>query len=97
MSLSGSVRPSYSWFVLSLPFLASAAHGDTLIVRLGDLTLRPYVLLQLDEGSTFGQTRGGGQRPAGAVAQDGDRRARCRPNVVQHMAQLLYLPIGLSR
>jgi hypothetical protein len=25
------------------------------------LTLRPYLLLQLDEGGTFGQTRGGGQ------------------------------------
>ena len=49
------------WLVLSLPFLASAAYGDTLIVRLGDLTLHPYVLLQLDEGGTFGQTRGGGQ------------------------------------
>jgi phosphate-selective porin OprO and OprP len=49
------------WLVLSLPFLASAAYGDTLTVRLGDLTLRPYVLLQLDEGGTLGQTRGGGQ------------------------------------
>jgi phosphate-selective porin OprO/OprP len=49
------------WFVLSLPFLAFPAYGQTPTVRLGDLTLSPYLLLQLDEGGTFGQTRGGGQ------------------------------------
>ena len=35
-------------------------------------------------------------RSAGAVAEDGDRRRR-RPKVVQHVAQLLHLPIGLGR
>jgi phosphate-selective porin OprO and OprP len=49
------------WLVQILLLLASAAYGDTPSVRLGDLTLNPYVLLQLDEGGTFGQTRGGGQ------------------------------------
>src|ERR1700730_16676781 len=49
------------WLVQTLAFLASAAYGDTPSVRLGDLTLQPYLLLQLDEGGTFGQTRGGGQ------------------------------------
>ena len=49
------------WLILSQPFFASAAYGDALTVQLGDLILRPYVLLQLDEGGTFGQTRGGGQ------------------------------------
>jgi phosphate-selective porin OprO and OprP len=49
------------WLVLSQPFFASAVYGDALTVQLGDLTLRPYVLLQLDEGGTFGQTHGEGQ------------------------------------
>ena len=37
------------------------AHGETPAVRLGDLTLKPYVLVQLDEGGTFDQSRRGGQ------------------------------------
>jgi hypothetical protein len=45
--------------VPTLPFLASAAYGDTPTLRLGDLTLQPYLLLQLDEGGTFGQTAAG--------------------------------------
>lgn len=49
------------WLVQTLPFLASAAYGDTPSLKLGDLTLQPYLLLQLDEGGTFGQTRDGGQ------------------------------------
>ena len=48
-------------------------------------------------GCTDARRLSQGSRPLGAVAQDGDRRARCRPKVVQHTAQLLYLPIGLSR
>ena len=47
-------------------------------------------------GCTDARRLSQGSRPLGAVAQDGDRRARCRPKVVQHTAQLLYLPIGLS-
>src|ERR1700683_59463 len=38
-----------------------------------------------------------GSRPIGAIAQDGSRRARCRPEVMQHAAQLLCLPIRLGR
>ena len=38
-----------------------------------------------------------GSRPIGAIAQDGGRRARCRPEVMQHAAQLLCLPIRLGR
>src|SRR5271165_6469246 len=38
-----------------------------------------------------------GTRTVGAVAQDGDRRVRCRPKVKHHPAQLLRLPIGLGR
>jgi hypothetical protein len=51
------------WLVLSLSLslFAFATYGQTLSVRLGDLTLRPYLLLQLDQGGTFGQTRDGGQ------------------------------------
>jgi phosphate-selective porin OprO and OprP len=49
------------WLVQTLLLFASAAYGDTPSVRLGDLTLDPYLLLQLDQGGTFGQTRGGGQ------------------------------------
>jgi phosphate-selective porin OprO and OprP len=49
------------WLVLSVAFLAFPTYGQTLSVRLGDLTLRPYLLLQLDQGGTFGQTRDGGQ------------------------------------
>jgi len=37
-----------------------------------------------------------GPRPVGAVTQDSDRRARCRPNVMQHAAQLLCLAISLG-
>jgi len=36
-------------------------------------------------------------RSAGAVAEDGDRRRRRRPKIIQHVAQLLRLPIGLGR
>src|SRR5208337_2532728 len=35
--------------------------------------------------------------PIGAVAQDGDRCARCGTKAMQHAAQLLLLPIGLGR
>lgn len=38
-----------------------------------------------------------GSRPIGAIAQDGGRRARCRPEVMQRAAQLLCLPIRLGR
>jgi hypothetical protein len=38
-----------------------------------------------------------GSRPIGAIAQDGGRRARCRPEVMRHAAQLLCLPIRLGR
>ena len=36
-------------------------------------------------------------RPVGTVAQDGDRRVRRGPKVMQHAAQLLHLPIYLGR
>ena len=36
-------------------------------------------------------------RSAGAVAEDGHWRRLRRPKVVQHVAQLLHLPIGLGR
>ena len=35
--------------------------------------------------------------PIGAVAQDGDRRARCATKALQHATQLLLLPISLGR
>src|SRR5271165_5521583 len=38
-----------------------------------------------------------GARSVGTVAQDGDRRRRCRTQVVQHAAQLLCLVVGLGR
>ena len=39
----------------------AAGHADTPGVRVGPLDLKPYLLLQLDEGGTFDQTQGGGQ------------------------------------
>ncbi len=35
--------------------------ADKLTVRVGELSLKPYALLQLDEGGTFNQSRRGGQ------------------------------------
>src|ERR1700724_3166451 len=36
-------------------------------------------------------------RPVGAIAEDGELRARCCAKAMQHAAQLLGLPIGLDR
>jgi phosphate-selective porin OprO/OprP len=48
--------------LLFLSFLLpTLARAQTPSVRVGELTVKPYVLLQLDEGGTFGQSRGGGQ------------------------------------
>ncbi len=41
--------------------LSAAARGETPNVRLGIVELKPYVLLQLDQGGTFAQSRRGGQ------------------------------------
>ena len=47
--------------LLLVGLFPALAHGETPAVRLGDLTLKPYVLVQLDEGGTFDQSRRGGQ------------------------------------
>ncbi len=39
----------------------AAAHAETPGVRVGPIDLKPYLLLQLDEGGTFNQNRDGGQ------------------------------------
>lgn len=53
--------PAALRLALILGCLAHPARGETPGVRLGSLDLKPYVLLQLDEGGTFDQSRGGGQ------------------------------------
>ena len=66
---------------------------------LGDVLNAPreMKLIQHVMGRAFAPRLSQRPRAVGAVAQDSDRRARCRPKVVQHTAQLLYLPIGLGR
>ena len=48
-------------------------------------------------GRTDARRLAQGTRSVGAVAQDGDRRRRCRTQVVQHAAQLLCLMVGFRR
>ena len=48
-------------FLLGLLATAWPAHGEAPTVRLGDVVLDPYALLQLDAGGTFGQSASGGQ------------------------------------
>lgn len=64
-------RPRLAGLVVGLLVAAGAACAETPSVRVGELTLKPYVLLQLDEGGTFDQSRGGGQ-----AAGFNTRRAR---------------------
>ena len=40
---------------------SAAAHAETPDVRVSPIDLKPYLLLQLDEGGTFNQNRDGGQ------------------------------------
>jgi len=47
--------------VIGLLLSAWAARAETPSVWMGQLSLMPYVLLQLDEGGTFNQSRRGGQ------------------------------------
>lgn len=46
---------------MGLVLPAWGACAETPTVRVGELSLKPYVLLQLDEGGTFNQDRRGGQ------------------------------------
>lgn len=59
---------------------SAALAADAPSVRVGSIDLKPYVLLQLDEGSTFDQDRAGGQ-----AAGFNPRRARigARADVAQ--------------
>jgi phosphate-selective porin OprO/OprP len=50
-----------AWVVGILMLLLAAAHAAEPSVQLGPITLSPYTLLQVDEGGTFNQSRGGGQ------------------------------------
>jgi len=46
---------------LSLVMYATSARSETSTLRVGALDLKPYVLQQLDEGTTIDQSRGGGE------------------------------------
>lgn len=66
-----STQPKAAALATGLLLPAWSAHAETPSVRVGDLTLKPYVLVQLDEGGTFDQSRRGGQNTGFNV-----RRAR---------------------
>lgn len=66
---------------------SSAAASETPTVQLGSTEVKPYVLIQLDEGSTFNQDRSGGQ-----AAGFNLRRARLGAEAdVAHQVQLGFV------
>src|ERR1700712_3297670 len=56
-----ALRYTAALLLLAAAFPRAAAHAETPDVRVGPVDLKPYVLLQLDEGGTFNQNQGGGQ------------------------------------
>jgi len=74
------MRRGAASLVVLLSSAPAALAADTPSVRLGNIELKPYALLQLDEGGTFGQDRSGGQ-----AAGFNPRRARigARADVAQ--------------
>ncbi len=56
-----ALRPTAMLSILAAAFPFAIGRAETPGVRVGPVDLKPYALLQLDEGGTFGQNRGGGQ------------------------------------
>ena len=55
------LRHTAMFLLLAAVIPCAPAHAETPSVRVGPIDLKPYLLLQLDEGGTFNQNRDGGQ------------------------------------
>lgn len=69
--LHATLRQTIVLLLLATVVPCAAAHAETPDVRVGPVDLKPYLLVQQDEGGTFDQNREGGQGTGGNI-----RRAR---------------------